>query len=104
MGQIAEFRGNFAGGLCNLVQLLLGLRRETWQILLELRDADLQECHPLTQIVMQLPRNTSTFLLLCLNQSAAYTGENFFRAFPLGNIEYVGDKELRLAIAIANYG
>jgi len=64
VGQVMEVGRNFRGYLCNVVQLLLSLEREPDRVLRYLLQADLEQCHPLTQIVVQLSGDASAFLLL----------------------------------------
>src|SRR6266853_6250416 len=52
VGQVVKGGRNFRAYLCNVVQLLLSLGRKPGRVLRYLLQGDLEECHPLTQIVV----------------------------------------------------
>jgi hypothetical protein len=52
VGQIVDAGRNVCGYFCNIMQLLPGLGRKAGRVQLELLEVDLEECHPLTQIVV----------------------------------------------------
>src|SRR5208282_1154023 len=62
-------------------------RGQIGRVLMKLLQLDRQQGEPLTDIVVQLPGNPRTFLLLCLNQPAAYACESRFRQFALRDID-----------------
>ena len=84
----------------NVAQLLLVLGRKARHALLELLEADLEERHSLTQIVVQLPGNSGPLLLLCGDQTSGHGKERLFRQLPIRDVLNRAPEVERMTAAI----